>query len=457
MATTDVAVFVDFENIYISIRNKYGEQPNFDSIRDKCEEYGRVTIARAYADWYRYPRVTNALYANSIEPMYVPTYYYDREEGRIGRAIKNSVDIHMCIDCMKTLYTHPNIDTYVIITGDRDFIPLINAIRQQGKRAIVIGVADAASSHLAQSADEFIFYSNVVGRYDEDEDEDDGRRPGRREKDPYTVLVQAVKLARQRGNLATLATLKLLMVELMGDFDETKLKDKKGRPFSKFRDFVREAEQRNLVQVFSSGSVTEVFLPGEDPLKLSQFAPESLEDEIEVIRPRQSGPEPAATAESTGKSRSRRGGRKSKPSQPQPPAEDTGAEREIIISEAPPAPEPEQQAEPDIIEPELEGADGLAEDVGDEEWQIFHEMMQQFDQPVLFIEIFDSLRALRNKEVLDLSNKQMKEMIKESINRKLLVRSTRGNHAYYRLNPDFEPDAEAEGEGEGELEVEPAE
>ncbi len=453
MATTDVAVFVDFENIYISIRNKYGEQPNFDSIRDKCEEYGRVTIARAYADWYRYPRVTNALYANSIEPMYVPTYYYDREEGRIGRAIKNSVDIHMCIDCMKTLYTHPNIDTYVIITGDRDFIPLINAIRQQGKRAIVIGVADAASSHLAQSADEFIFYSNVVDKYDEDEDGENGRRPGgKREKDPYSVLVQAVKLARQRGNLATLATLKLLMVELMGDFDETKLKDKKGRPFSKFRDFVREAEQRNLVQVFSSGSVTEVFLPGEDPLKLSQFAPESIEDEIEVIRPRQPEPERASAVESASKSRSRRGGRKGKPSQPPAPADGTMVEPESVADVAL-AEEPEPHTEPEIIEPELEGADGLAEDIGDEEWQIFREMMQQFDQPVLFIEIFDSLRALRNKEVLDLSNKQMKEMIKESINRKLLVRSTRGNHAYYRLNPDLH----LEGEAEGDPEVEPVE
>lgn len=450
MATTDVAVFVDFENIYISIRNKYGEQPNFDSIRDKCAEYGRVTIARAYADWYRYPRVTNALYANSIEPMYVPTYYYDREEGRIGRAIKNSVDIHMCIDCMKTLYTHPNIDTYVIITGDRDFIPLINAIRQQGKRAIVIGVADAASSHLAQSADEFIFYSNVVGRYDEDEDEEDGRRPGRREKDPFVVLVQAVKLARQRGNLATLATLKLLMVELMGDFDETKLKDKKGRPFSKFRDFVREAEQRNLVQVFSSGSVTEVFLPGEDPLKLSQFAPESLDDEIEVIRPRQTGPGPASAAESASKSRSRRGGRRGKPSQAQPTTDSAVIEPEISAEEPPSPEETDSHAEPEVLEPELEGADGSLEDIGDEEWQIFNEMMQQFDQPVLFIEIFDSLRALRNKEVLDLSNKQMKEMIKESINRKILVRSTRGNHAYYRLNPDLNPDGGEDGEPETE-------
>jgi len=439
MPSNDVAVFVDFENIYISIRNKYGEQPNFDSIRDKCQEYGRVTIARAYADWYRYPRVTNALYANSIEPMYVPTYYYDRDEGRIGRAIKNSVDIHMCIDCMKTLYTHPNIDTYVVITGDRDFIPLINAIRQQGKRAIVIGVADAASSHLAQSADEFLFYSQIVGGMDDDDDEEEtGVRPsgGKRDQDPYPVLVQAVKLARQRGNLATLATLKLLMVELLGDFDETKLRDKRGRSFEKFRDFVREAERRGLVQVYSSGSVTEVFLPGEDPQKLSQFAPEPLGDE--EFEP---SPSPSAEAAPARSRRRRRGkgGATAEASESATPeaADELGADEGEPMELAAP-----REAEP--IEPEMDGVGTLSEEIGEREWQFFRDMMAHFEQPVLFIEVFDSLRALRNKEVLDLSNKQMKEMIKESINRKMLVRTTKGTHAYYKLNPDWHPTAEAE-------------
>jgi hypothetical protein len=385
--------------------------------------------------------VTNALYANSIEPMYVPTYYYDRDEGRIGRAIKNSVDIHMCIDCMKTLYTHPNIETYVIITGDRDFIPLINAIRQQGKKAIVIGVADAASSHLAQSADEFIFYSQLLNGKGQDAEE---RKPTGQEQDAYQTLVQAVKLARQRGNLATLATLKLLMIEILGDFDETKLKDQHGKPFERFRDFVREAERRGLVQIFSSGAVTEVYLPGEDPLKLSQFAPEPLGDEeIDTMPIPQSPPPPAlpTPAEATPtKTRSRRGGRK-----PKNAAAAIAAEEPVV--EAAPEPTPVVEATPvqapaEAFEPELMETDGSAEDIGEVEWHIFSQMMGQFDQPVLFIEIFDSLRALRNKEVLDLSNKQMKDLIKESINRKMLVRTTRGTHAYYKLNPEWQPAAE---------------
>src|SRR5438094_1877782 len=171
----DVAVFIDFENVYVSVRDKLDANPNFEMIMDRVEDFGRVVIARAYADWYRYPRVTSALYANGIEPMYVPTYYYDREMGRTGRAIKNSVDMNLCIDAMKTLFTNTNIAKFVLATGDRDFIPLVNSIRQQGKEVIVIGIGGAASAHLAQSADEFIFYEQLVGKKPNELEQDQPR------------------------------------------------------------------------------------------------------------------------------------------------------------------------------------------------------------------------------------------------------------------------------------------
>lgn len=356
--STDVAVFIDFENIYISVRNKYDANPNFEHIVDKCLEYGRVTIARAYADWYRYPRVTNALYAHSVEPMYVPTYYYDRVEGRTGRAIKNSVDIHLCIDVMKILYTRPSIDTFVLVTGDRDFIPLVNSIRQHGKRVVVIGVGGAAASHLAQSADEFVFYRQLL---------DEEELPQSETRDIYDTLIEAVHLARKRGITCTLASLKLLMIELLGDFDQTQYKDTEGKPFAKFKDFVREAERRGLVKIFTSGTVNEVFFPDEDPYQLSQFAPELS-----------------------------------------------------------PSDESEEEGEESVV----------SEEIGSKEWDTFCKAMRQFDEPVLFIQIYDSLRALRNKEVLDLSNKQIRGMIKQAIREGLLIRTSRGTHGYYHLNPE---------------------
>jgi uncharacterized protein (TIGR00288 family) len=298
----DVAVFIDFENVYVSVRDKLDANPNFETIMDRCEDLGRVVIARAYADWYRYPRVTSALYANGIEPMYVPTYYYDRDLGRTGRAIKNSVDMNLCVDAMKTLFTNPNISKFVLATGDRDFIPLVNTIRQQGKEVIIIGIGGAASAHLAQSADEFIFYEALMGKAPASllPDQPSAKMPqkGREAYEPheaapqpvasapvkdrengdveiYDVLVKAINLARERGYVCSFGSLKLLMKELMGgEFKEGRYKDANGRPFAKFKDFVMEAERRNKVQVFTNGTVNEVFLPGEDPYKLSQFAQE---------------------------------------------------------------------------------------------------------------------------------------------------------------------------------------
>lgn len=361
----DVAVFIDFENIYISVRNRYDANPNFESIMDLCLQYGRVTVSRAYADWYRYPRVTNALYANAIEPVYVPTYYYDRDEGRVGRAIKNSVDMHLCIDLMKTLYMYENIDTYVLATGDRDFIPLINAVRQLGKHTVVIGVAQATASHLAQAADEFILYSQVA---DEPEQAEAGR-------DPYEALVEAISTARRRGSVTTLATLKLLLLEIIPKFDERQHLDPKGRPFAKFKDFVREAQRRGLVKVFASGSITEVFLPNENPYEVGQFTPEPSSASADAL----------------------------------PLADDALGE---------------EDGKPTTLR--------LAET----DWAVFEEAMRQFDEPALFIQIYEALRGLRNKEIIELSNGEIKQMIKLAINGNLLLRTTRGNHAYYHLDPN---------------------
>jgi uncharacterized protein (TIGR00288 family) len=320
----DVAVFIDFENVYVSVRDKLDVNPNFEIIMDRVADLGRVVIARAYADWYRYPRVTSALYANGIEPMYVPTYYYDRDLGRTGRAIKNSVDMNLCIDAMKTLYTNPNIAKFVLATGDRDFIPLVNAIRQHGKEVIIIGVGGAASGHLAQSADEFIFYEQLLGKkpqplqadtprirtVERGRDIEDVVEPApsvrmrqepqplertppetsapetlREEPDIYDMLVRAVHLARERGYVCSFGSLKLVMKELMGgEFKESKYRDSTGKPFAKFKDFALEAERRGKVQVFTSGAVVEVFLPGEDPYKLSQFA-QDLKEEPPVSTP----------------------------------------------------------------------------------------------------------------------------------------------------------------------------
>jgi uncharacterized protein (TIGR00288 family) len=505
----DVAVFIDFENVYVSVRDKLDANPNFEAIMDRCEDFGRVVIARAYADWYRYPRVTSALYANSIEPIYVPTYYYDRDMGRTGRAIKNSVDMNLCIDAMKTLFTHTNIAKFVLATGDRDFIPLVNSIRQQGKEVIIIGIGGAASSHLAQSADEFIFYETLVGKKpvgDLHKDQprvkmpEKGREQSEVEAEPspvrepepepaappevYDVLVQAIHLARERGYVCSFGSLKLLMKELMGgEFKENRYKDASGRPFAKFKDFVLEAERRGKVQVFTSGTVNEVFLPGEDPYKLSQFAQDLKE---EPTLPVLETPAPEAHLESrstslNGRRRRRRprggGQRGATPvaadlAQPEDedeselidtpeytaldelmiadqPVSDAALEEradEVFdtllerVEEALAAPPALPELEPVLSEPELEAPAAELTAPAEEsrpfeeaEWNLLREIVGRFERPAPFNQIHNVLREARNSAGITRTNEELRTLIKQAINNRLLERSGKGNHIVYRL------------------------
>lgn len=161
---SDVAVFVDFENIVYSTRNCLNVNPDFGVLMNWCRQFGRVVIARAYADWRRHaPTVSSILHNHDIDPVFVPSYQYGRTGNSHG-SIKNSVDMHLCVDAMRVLYRYPHLNTFVLISGDRDFIPLVRALRMEGKVVIGIGVADTTSNYLGRAVDHFVFYQELVGR-----------------------------------------------------------------------------------------------------------------------------------------------------------------------------------------------------------------------------------------------------------------------------------------------------
>ncbi len=517
----DVAVFIDFENVYVSVRDKLDANPNFEIIMDRCNELGRVILARAYADWYRYPRITSALYANNIEPMYVPTYYYDKDAGRTGRPIKNSVDMNLCIDAMRTLFTVPNISTFVLVTGDRDFIPLVNSIRQQGKDVIIIGVGGAASSHLAQSADEFIFYEQLIGKSlptavaplsgrrvsDIDDFERPIERPPERitprdrataratanakavkpveqpvafnEDAAFELLVKAVLEARNRNMMTAFGSLKVLMKEMSGgEFREQQIKDGNGRPLERFKDFIHEAARRGKILISSDGVVNEVFLPGEDPRKLSQF---TLTSDASGERPSEDSPAPSIDAaaddrgDNGGKSRRRRR-RGERPDRPERNDRNGRIERNTAVSDTdqivpPPAvapvntvtvvpndfvaPTPKAEvvapSKNDVapvsvpvvakdmapVDESLENSDDVAptQPFSAEERQFVRAIVGASERPLSFQQIHDLLRNTRNRgaDGVSRTNEELRSLIKLSINSGELQRIGRGNRVSYRL------------------------
>ncbi len=246
-----IAVFFDYENIVYSLRNRFEQKANFEALIDKCKELGRVVAARAFADWslpHISPALLYALQSSGFDLIFVPT-----GSTQVNAPRKNVADLYMAIHVMETLHTRPDVSTFVLLTGDRDFMPLVNTLQRYGKRVVAIGVDGSSSYYLTQAVDDFYYYSEVEEIF-----EDAPKRSKGRLTNIYDALVQTIKILQEKGKPATLAHLKPQMSELLGGFDESQYMDGNGRPFQKFKDFIMEARRRGMVQVIPRGSGMEV-------------------------------------------------------------------------------------------------------------------------------------------------------------------------------------------------------
>jgi uncharacterized LabA/DUF88 family protein len=188
----DLAIFIDWENIYISTVTEYNSKPNVSAILEKAREHGRVVSATAYADWTDgdFRDAPPTLYSNGISPRYISARYFPG--GRSQKRRTNSIDVMLAVECADFLHHHAQVDTYVLVTGDGDFIPLVSLLRSRGKKVVVIGVSEATSYHLIESADEFISYASLLE--EERAARVRERAPKKKSTDPYGELVRAVEV-----------------------------------------------------------------------------------------------------------------------------------------------------------------------------------------------------------------------------------------------------------------------
>ncbi|NTW28283.1 MAG: NYN domain-containing protein [Coriobacteriia bacterium] len=154
-----LAVFIDFENIALGLaprnggrRAKITEVLNFQKVLERLVEKGKVVAKRAYADWARFSEYTTVLHELGIELTEIP------ERGKTG---KNSADIRLVVDAMELSYAKEHIDTFVIVSGDSDFTPLVLRLKENGKTVIGVGMKDSTSDLLAANCDEFIYYEDI--------------------------------------------------------------------------------------------------------------------------------------------------------------------------------------------------------------------------------------------------------------------------------------------------------
>ena len=149
----NLAIFCDFENVALGVRDARIEKFNINLVLERLLVKGSVVVKKAYCDWERYKQFKAVMHDAAFELIEIP---HTRQSG------KNSADIRMVVDALDLCYTKEHIDSFVIVSGDSDFSPLVSKLRENNKTVIGVGVKSSTSDLLMSNCDEFIFYDDLA-------------------------------------------------------------------------------------------------------------------------------------------------------------------------------------------------------------------------------------------------------------------------------------------------------
>src|SRR5262245_1276260 len=244
-----LAVFCDFENIALGVREARYAQFDMEKVLERLLAKGSIVVKKAYCDWERYKEFKATMHAAAFELIEIP---HVRQSG------KNSADIRMVVDALDLCYTKEHVDTFVIVSGDSDFSPLVSKLRENAKTVIGVGVKNSSSDLLIKNCDEFIYYDDLV-RADEQK-----RRAAKKRKDAAPAGNGGDKGAGDKKQEAfdlMLGTLEALMAERGADEkiwgSMVKQALKRRNPgfnetyygFRGFAELLQEAEKKGLIQL----------------------------------------------------------------------------------------------------------------------------------------------------------------------------------------------------------------
>ena len=152
-ATHNMALFCDFENVALGVCDAKYDKFDISKVLERLLLKGSIVVKKAYCDWERYKAFKTSMHEASFELIEIP---HLRQSG------KNSADIRMVVDALDLCYTKSHVQTFVLITGDSDFSPLVSKLRENDKIVIGVGVKNSTSDLLIANCDEFIFYDDLV-------------------------------------------------------------------------------------------------------------------------------------------------------------------------------------------------------------------------------------------------------------------------------------------------------
>jgi len=248
-----LAVFCDFENVALGVREAKYDRFDIGKVLERLLLKGSIVVKKAYCDWDRYKEFKAPMHQASFELIEIP---HVRQSG------KNSADIRMVVDALDLCYTKAHVDTFVIVSGDSDFSPLVSKLRENDKTVIGVGVKKSTSDLLVAACDEFIYYDDLVR-------EQKARGPRRRkaaEEKPASTVQAPTPPTKETDKLQEALDLVLETVEALTEErgeDETiwgsmvKQALKRRKPgfneryygFRSFNELLEEARTRRLLDL----------------------------------------------------------------------------------------------------------------------------------------------------------------------------------------------------------------
>lgn len=181
--TTNLALYCDFENIALGVRDAQYARFDIMEVLERLLVKGNIVVKKAYCDWDRYKDFKADMHEASFELIEIP---HVRQSG------KNSADIRLVVDALDLCYTKSHVDTFVVISGDSDFSPLVSKLRENNKIVIGVGVKESTSNLLIANCDEFIYYDDIVRQSER-------RKPVKKKTNGKKEGAEDVQVGRGKG------------------------------------------------------------------------------------------------------------------------------------------------------------------------------------------------------------------------------------------------------------------
>src|SRR5438067_11336378 len=227
-----LAVFIDFENLALGFQ---GRRDRFDigRVLERLVEKGKIVAKKAYCDWSRFQAYTAPLHESAIELIEIP------KRAQTG---KNSADIRLCVDAMDLAYSKDHIDTFVIVSGDSDFSPLVSKLKELGKHVIGLGMQESTSALLRDNCDEFLYYEDL-GKSPTLAPTFDAQLPETKRKAFELLMESLLALRRENKEVLWSSMIKDTMKRKKPSFNETY------HGYRTFSELLEDAQAQGLLEL----------------------------------------------------------------------------------------------------------------------------------------------------------------------------------------------------------------